>query len=136
MTLPLATITAALWARLATDTAGADARALLSGGVLTAAQVEGGAAALPPPPFAVWREGPDTARTNEMGDGVGDWWVYVPNADTRLQNQIIDALRALYSPFCIAYGRVVVGPVGQAATDRALGGLWARPVTIRFSRRV
>lgn len=134
--LPLASIASALWSRVATDADGAALRALLtSDGVLTAAQLEGGAGALIAPPFVVWREGVVAGRGDVMRRVFGDWWVYVPDNDTRQQALIIEAIEALYTSWCIAWGRVEVGPVGQAAPDKAVGGLLARPVTISYVRR-
>lgn len=136
MSLPIAVIAASLWSRIATDSAGSAVRALLtSGGVLTAASVEGGIFNLPDPPFVVWREGVVAGTGDVMRRAFGTWWVYVPRADTRLQNQIIEAIEAAYPWDCIADGRVEIGPIGQAAPDRALGGLWARPVTVSYLRR-
>lgn len=140
MTLPLASITGALWSRIATDAAGAGVRALLTaGGVLTGAQVEGGVEALAAlgvtPPFAVWREGVVAGAGDVMRRVTGAWWVYVPNADTRAQALIIEAIEGAYPLDAVALGRTEVGPIGQAAPDGAMGGLWARPVTISYSRR-
>lgn len=135
MPLPLSTITASLWSRIATDSAGSAVRALLSStsAVYTAAQAEGGTPGTPP--FLVWREGPVAGTGDVMRRTFGAWWVYVPRADTRLQAQIIEAIETAYPQNAIADGMTEIGPIGQAAPDGALGGLWARPVTVSYLRR-
>jgi hypothetical protein len=136
MPLELASISSALFDRIATDAAGAAVRALLgsAGSVITADKL--GQRPLPARPLAVWRDGAVGGVALGMRNVTGTWWVYDdPGQGYARIHAVIAALETAYPSDVLANGRVRVGPVGQASDDRSLGGLLVRPLQIAYLRR-
>lgn len=137
MTLDLASIAASLYSRIKSDVAGADVRALLgaqAGSVLPAHELPRDARALPARPLLVWRRGA-TSQVAGIWRVFGAWWAYIELGQSeRALDRIVSAVLAAYPPFCIPYGRVAVGPVGQPGEDRDLG-LYGVAVQVSFTRR-
>lgn len=142
MPLDLQAIAEQLYGQVATAAAGAAVRALLgvdgtagaAASVIPSHRLD--AARLPSLPFVVWREGAVGGDSYQQRTASGVWWVYdTPGRGYARINAIITTIEAAYAPLSIPFGRVVVGPIGQATDDRSLGGLLARPIQIRFTRR-
>lgn len=136
MPLELASISSALFDRIATGDAGAAVRALLgsAGSVIPADKL--GQRPLPARPLAVWRDGAVGGRSLDMRTVTGTWWVYDdPGQGYARIHSVIAAIEAAYPPDALANGRVRVGPIGQASDDRSLGGLLTRPLQIAYLRR-
>jgi hypothetical protein len=135
--IPLATILASLYSQVATATAGAAARARLTGGVYPADQVlppVGSAVQLPPFPFALWRAGPVNGATGDVRSVVGTWWVYTLPGQARQAALCIEALSAAYPRDAVGFGVTTAGPIGQEFYDAALGAN-GRALTITYRRR-
>lgn len=136
MPLELATISSALYDRIATHAAGAAVRALLgsAGSVIPADRL--GQRPLPPRPLAVWRDGAVGGAALDMRTVTGTWWIYDdPGQGYSRIHAVVAALESAYPPDALLDGRVRVGPIGQASDDRSLGGLLVRPLQIAYLRR-
>lgn len=140
MSIDPAAVSAALFARVKSDSAGAAVRALLGAGaasVISARDLPkepGKVGTLPARPLLAWREGPIGGQAGEMETFTGAWWVYdEPGQGDRRINAIVAALKAAHRDQVgiVDYGRVRVGPVGQAALDRVIG-LYGRAVQITY----
>lgn len=136
MALDLASISAALFARIATDVAGAGVRGILGSpqSVIKAEQL--GQRPLPARPLAVWRDGAVGGAALQMRSITGVWWVYDdPGQGYSRIHAVVAAIETAYPPDALPAGRVRVGPIGQASDDRSLGGLLTRPLQIAYIRR-
>jgi hypothetical protein len=135
--IPLATILASLYSQVATASAGATARARLTGGVYPADLVlpaVGSAVQLPPFPFALWRAGPVNGVEGDVRRVIGTWWVYTLPGQARHAALCVEALSAAYPRDAVALGVTTVGPVGQEFYDAALGAN-GRALTVTYLRR-
>lgn len=139
-----AAINAALYNRVATDTAGSTVRALL-GALDTGKAVfqfdklktyAGGGAVLP---WLVWRPGDATGTSGEMQEIGGSWWAYSSQLlGTKRLFDIRSALETLYGApgrFGIAAGRVTVTFRGRPFEDATLGNIYGAETRLVYTRR-
>lgn len=118
----------AVFARLASEAAGAAARALLGAGaasVLTSDALERGTSGLPARPLAVLASGP-VPTNGGIDQHTGAWWLYDD------PSQGLARLDALAKAICDAYdiergapaltaGRLLLGDLSEPRLDTALG---------------
>jgi len=124
MSLDPASIYSSLYARAATDSAGAALRGLLgTNGVFKADDL--GSLSGKTLPYLVWRDGGVGGPSATMRDVGARWFAYhrTDKGEYRL-HQIVAALDALYGStarFAIADGRLSVTFIGSVFYDRELG---------------
>lgn len=135
--LAIATIQSSLYSHLATASAGAAARAILTGGVYPADLVlppVGAAVQLPKSPFALWRAGTVSGTPDDLRRLTGTWWVYAAPAQSRTLALALDAISTAYTRSTVDYGITLPGPVGQEFYEASIGCL-GRAITITYRRR-
>lgn len=136
--IDLDTTIAAIYSRIATESAGSAARSLLTGGVYPAAQVlrtdSGKSLQLPTSPFALFRAGAISGQSGDLRGITATWWIYDQRGNTRRLAQIVEAIEAAYRPrFAIAFGQTQVGPI-SAEFDDSQFNLLGRSITITYTR--
>jgi hypothetical protein len=137
VSLPTPAILSALYQRLASDPAGAAARATLPGGVFTADAFLtplSGAVQVPDGAFALWRSGVVTGESGNIRRTTGAWWVYAAQGQEYQIATAIAAIEAAYPRDAVAYGLTTIGPIGQSFYDSTLG-VSGRAVTVNYTRR-
>lgn len=142
----------ALYTRAATDSAGANLRALLGAfpNPFPPASAFAGQAALFPRdmlerfagkgvtlPWIIWAPGPISGASNEIRALSGSWWVYTaPSVGTQPPHRVAAAIDALYGSaeaYALGGGKLGVTHVGQPFSDQKLG-LQGIEVRIGFKR--
>lgn len=136
MSLDLAAIAAAILARATTHADGATLRALLgnsASSMLTAAQFR--YQRTPPRPCLALVDGAVSGTSLQMRTPLWAWYVYdePDQAYTRI-DPIVTAIEALYTPYCIASGRIEVSQITPVPTDPKFG-LHAKSVQLAYYRR-
>lgn len=135
--LDLQALTSAVYGVLASDAAGADVRALLSGSppaIVHAEQLRHG---VPTTPFVALRGEGVGGSSRDMRSVSWRWWVYDdPQQYYWRINAIVSAIGAAYAPPAvrIAGGRTELASIGPETLDDELG-LIARSLQIVHYRR-
>lgn len=127
MTYPITQVEADLYARIATDAAGATVRSLAT--VIPANAIRQPLAI----PTAAWRPGPLSAF-GDLTQVSGQWWVYTANEDWYTLTTVLDAISRAYPPNALPYGRISLGGYSQSVYDSAVGA-YTRNVTVLYLRR-
>lgn len=127
-------LNAQLFARAATDAAGATLRGLLGSGgnsVITARELS--KKVIPLAPLIAWRRMPIAGESGEMRLFVGIWYVYdLPAQGYWRINQVANALQALYVGWALPYGELT-NSIGGEQMDETLG-LLVTPVRVSYSQ--
>lgn len=134
MTYPITQVEADLYARIATDAAGAAVRSLAT--VIPANALRRPTDVLRRPtdvPILAWRPGP-LSQFGDLTQVSGQWRAYMAHEDWFSLARILDAVSACYPPNALPYGRISFGGYSQPIYDAAVGA-YTRNVTILYTRR-
>ncbi|HEX9441326.1 MAG TPA: hypothetical protein VF909_16695 [Roseiflexaceae bacterium] len=147
MSLDFSALYTSLYARAATDSAGATLRALLGGAsslfrrTLLAANSDPNNPSRPALPWLVWSPGEVVGESGARRDVGCSWWLYVdPDAASSeaTAHSITAAVDALYghtARYSITGARTYVSFIGPIRPDATLGGLLGREIRITLTQR-